>query len=173
VHQAQLPKWRQAATDAILSGTCASITSAATLALCSQLEEGRPAGGINGPSQWIWGEREAYARDTSVRHTAVGYAIHHLASVFWAILYERAVGARRGRKKPARILLEATAISTCAFVVDYGLTPKRLQPGFEKHLSPTSMAAVYAMFAVGLAAATLYRQRRAAWESKPRGAAPT
>jgi hypothetical protein len=162
VHQNEVTKWRQAATDALFSGSCASIASAAMLALCSQLEEGRPAGGINAPSQWIWGEREAYTRDTTLRHTAVGYAIHHSTSIFWAVLYERAVGARRGRKTPGRALVEAAAMSAGAFVVDYGLTPKRLQPGFEKHLSPVSMVAVYAMFAVGLAAATLYRQRQAA-----------
>ena len=153
-------KWKDAARDALLSGSCASIASAAMLVVRSQLDEGRPAGGLNAPSQWIWGEREAYERRATLKHTAVGYAIHHLASVFWAVLYERGIGARQRPKSAGRILIEAAAMSASAFVVDYGFTPRRLQPGFEKHLSPESMLAVYAAFAAGLAAATLYRQRR-------------
>jgi hypothetical protein len=152
-------RWKDAARDALVSGTSASVASALMLTACSAIERGRPAAGINAPSQWVWGRREGYARRASLRHTAIGYAIHHATSIFWAVFYERAFGARRGPKSTARILAEAAAMSVGAFVVDYGLTPKRFQPGFEKHLSPPAMVAVYAAFALGLAATTLSRQK--------------
>jgi hypothetical protein len=45
--------------------------------------------------------------------------------------------------------------------VDYGLTPRRLQPGFDKQLSLPSMVVVYAAFAAGLVLSdALYRRRR-------------
>jgi hypothetical protein len=40
-------------------------------------------------------------------------------------------------------------------VTDYYLVPKRLTPGFEKRLSGKSLATVYALLAIGLAASEL------------------
>lgn len=41
-----------------------------------------PALPLNGPSQWVWGSRAPCEDGSGIRHTLVGYAIHHLASVF-------------------------------------------------------------------------------------------
>lgn len=43
--------------------------------------------------------------------------------------------------------------------VDYKLTPRRLQPGFEQRLSTPSMVAVYGSFALGLALAQGWLER--------------
>src|SRR5215217_386600 len=94
----ELQQLRSAAQRALFSGTSASISSAVALSICSRIDEGSYVGGLNGPSQWLWGEAEAYTREASVRHTVVGYAIHHLTSVFWATVYERIFGARDQRK---------------------------------------------------------------------------
>jgi hypothetical protein len=51
-------------------------------------------------------------------------------------------------------------VAAIANVVDFKLTPQRLTPGFEKHLSKRSLAIVYVSFAAGLAAAAYVRQRR-------------
>jgi hypothetical protein len=155
---------RDAAKDAVVSGSFAAVLSAAALSFCSQQEEGSAAGGLNGPSQWLWGEEEAYTREATLKHTAVGYAIHHSTSIFWATFYEHLFG--RGRKRHeqelsnARVIAEAAAMTAAAYIVDYKLTPKRFRPGFEKHISGGSMFAVYAAFGTGLALATLLRLRR-------------
>lgn len=141
--------------------------STLALAVCSKLEEGHAAGGINGPSQWVWGEAEAYTRRATLRHTAVGYAIHHVTSIFWATLHEAAFGraandaarAHPGRKSVQRICAEAAVTTAAAYVVDYHLTPRRLQPGFDKHLGALSMFVVYTAFGAGLAAAGIARRR--------------
>ncbi|WP_380596439.1 hypothetical protein [Steroidobacter flavus] len=107
----------------------------------------------------MWGEAEAYTREASLRHTAAGYAIHHATSIFWAVLHESVFGGRR--KKPAiQHCAEAAVSAATAYVVDYHLTPRRLRPGFEKHVSSTGMVAVYAAFAAGLAIAAIARDSR-------------
>jgi hypothetical protein len=147
------------AIDAIMSGTAASLASAAALMAGSRVRDGSWAGGLNGPSQWLWGESEAYTRQATMRHTAVGYAIHHSTSIFWALLYETIFGGSRKKKPAFQHCTEAVASAATAYVVDYHLTPPRLRPGFEKHVSPTGMVAVYAAFAAGLAITAILRDR--------------
>jgi hypothetical protein len=157
--QDQLQRLGDAARRALVSGTSASICSAVALSVCSRIDEGSFAGGLNGPSQWLWGEAEAYTREASVRHTVVGYGIHHATSVFWGTLYERTFGESGERKTPLRRCAEAALSTVGAYVVDYYLTPPRLRPGFEKHVSTPSMFVVYGAFAFGLAAASILRDR--------------
>jgi hypothetical protein len=142
-------------TRALLSGTAASIASALVLALAGRRELGDAAAPLNGPSQWIWGRHAPYRNGFSARHTLVGYAIHHLASVFWATGFERA--RRRRATLPAAI-----ATSAVACVVDYRFTPQRFTPGFEKRLSRWALFATYAAFAAGLALASRGCARRTA-----------
>lgn len=150
---------KRLAGEAVVSGSAASLASAAALMACSAAHEGSAAGGLNGPSQWLWGEAEAYTREATLRHTAAGYAIHHATSTFWAVLHEAVFGGRR-RKPAIQHCAEAAASAATAYVVDYYLTPRRLRPGFEKHVSPTGMVAVYAAFAAGLAITAIARDRR-------------
>jgi hypothetical protein len=142
---------KQTTREALLSGAAASVLSAIVLAICGRLENRSAAGPLNGPSQWIYGRRAAYAREPSLRHTLTGYLIHHFTATGWAWLHEWMFGARKQRQSPARRLGTAAVTTSVANFVDYKLTPKRLQPGFEAQLSRKSLFVVYAAFAVGLA----------------------
>jgi len=137
---------------AFFSGSLASVASTVALVLCGKGEVDDSCAPLNGPSQWIWGRHAKYKDGFSIRHTVVGYAIHHIASVFWAMFYER---FRRGRDARKAILPSAAATSAMAAFVDYELTPHRFRPGFEKRLSRRSLVLVYAAFGLGLAAASL------------------
>lgn len=131
----------------MVSGSVASILSTLTVSwLCSR-DGGSPARGSNATSHWIWGEPARYRDAPSLRHTAAGYAIHHASSVFWACGFEATTG-RRGNA--ARIAAGAAATAALAYVVDYHVVPRRLTPGFERHLSGAGMAATYGAFAIGL-----------------------
>jgi hypothetical protein len=152
--------WRQAFVRALSSGSTASLLSGIALAVCGKLEHNAPAGPLNGPSQWLWGERAARRRRASLRETAVGYAIHHGVSVGWATLHEKHVASLvEGRSMPARILAGAATASIACFI-DYGVARGRLQPGFDKQLSRTSLCVVYAAFAMGLALGEGVKTRR-------------
>lgn len=149
--------WQRALKAGLVSGAVASLTSAAALALLGRNEAGTAAGPLNGPSQWLWGRRAASRRRASVRHTAIGYLIHHVMASGWAVLHERACGPAPSRSASSELAKGAvTAALACA--VDYQATPKRLQPGFERQLSRKSLAVVYAAFAVGLALARYGRR---------------
>jgi hypothetical protein len=136
---------------ALISGAVASVLSTAVLALCGQIENRRPAGPVNGPSQWIFGRWAARVREPSLRHTLTGFLVHHAMSTGWAMLHERTLGEHKARQAfPARLGRAALTASVANFV-DFQLTPKRLRPGFETQLSRKSLFAVYAAFAIGLA----------------------
>lgn len=148
--------WHEALRRGLVSGTAASVTSAATLAACGAIEDGHAAAPTNAISHWLWGDGATRANRPSVRHTLAGYAIHHAASIFWAVLYERYVAD--AARAPARIAADAALASATACFVDYQLTPQRLRPGFERRLSRGALLAVYAAFAAGLAISTLGRR---------------
>lgn len=134
-----------------LSGSAASIASSVALVLAGRRELADGNAPLNGPSQWLWGRQAPYRHGFSVRHTVLGYAIHHLASVFWAMLYER-----MARRQP---LAAAAVTAATACFVDYRLTPERFTPGFEKRLSRKALFAVYVAFAAGLFATSLIRAK--------------
>ena len=142
--------WKASLRQAAVSGTAASLLSTAVLALSGKLENNAPAGPLNGPSQWLFGRSAAHRRSPSLRHTLTGFLIHHTMATGWALLHERLFGRHKQRQTPTRRLASAVATAAVANFVDYRLTPRRLQPGFEAQLSKKALFAVYAAFAVGL-----------------------
>ena len=60
---------------------------------------------------------------------------------------------------PAAIARDAAAVSAIAAVVDYGLMPKRLTPGWEEPLPIRSVAGGFAGLALGLAIGGFVTQR--------------
>lgn len=150
--------WKEAARRALWSGAAASVLSAIALSLCGALENRAPAGPLNGPSQWVWGQRAAHRRRFSLRYTVLSYLIHHLSAFGWATLHEKHVARlAHGRGMPAHVLAAATTATVACFV-DYRVARGRLQPGFEKQLSRSALLAVYAAFAIGLAVASFTGQ---------------
>lgn len=147
--------WIRAIRDGFVSGAVASIASTIALLLLGRFELGRWAAPVNGPSQWIWGKYAPYENRFSLRYTIVGYAVHHAASVFWAILFEKLRQRLSPDGKPEPVLVPAAVISTAAYTIDFHLTPERLTPGFQHRLSNHSLLIVYVTFGLGLAAAGL------------------
>ncbi len=141
--------WQQAWNDGLMSGAIGSLASTAALSLAGQKEIGSTLGPINVISRWIWGDRTAHHHEASLRYTATGYAIHHASATLWAIVYEK-LCERPQQALPARIG-GGLGVAAMACFCDYQLTPYRLQPGYEKHLSAPSLALVYASFGLALA----------------------
>lgn len=140
----------------LVSGSVAAITSGLAIALFSKKDSRTAYSAQNAVSHWLWGEEATHRHDLSVRHTLVGYGIHHASAVFWGVIYEHLM--RSKPLPPTAELLRATAFAGVANFVDYRLTPPRFKPGFERHLSRKSLALVYGAFAVGLAAGHLLQQ---------------
>ena len=153
---------RAAVRTGLIAGAMASVVSTLALALAGRRETGSVVAPTNAISHWLW-RGEAFAVDRpTLRHTVVGYAIHHLTSTFWAVLYAWLHGNRREAQTLPKAVAGATAAAAVACAVDYTVTPKRLTPGFEHRLSTGAMALVYGAFAIGLAAGCLAANRRSA-----------
>jgi len=145
--------WGQALSDGLISGGIASMASTAVLTVRGVREADTPYAPTNATSQWVHGEQAAYHDEPSMRHTAVGYVIHHASVTLWAVIYEKcfAEHAERGDAAGiARAAAGAAAVAAMACFVDYRVTPRRLRPGFEKRLSRPSLFMTYASFGAGL-----------------------
>lgn len=153
--------WRAALRDGALTGSFASLTSTAALAVCGQCESGSPHGPTNATSHWLWGDPAKYQDGASARYTLVGYGIHHASATFWAVIYERLFGKLADRRDMIPAAAAASAVSGLACLVDYTITPHRLRPGYEHRLSAGSLALVYASFGAGLLLGGLARSRPA------------
>jgi len=146
-----MENWSDSLRRGALTGSVASATSAAALALCSQKENHSPFSAVNAVSHWLWGDRAARKDQPSLRYTLLGYGIHHASAVFWGVLFERWFRHVLARRRPVPTAAAGTAMAAVACFVDYKMTPKRLHPGFEQRLSTGSLALVYAAFGAGLA----------------------
>ena len=151
--------WPQAARDALGSGSGGAVLSTLALAASGRAETGSFVAPTNAISHWIWGDRATRRDAPSARYTLVGYLTHHAASIFWALFYERWFGKAKDRGDVATAFAGGAAISAVACFVDYRLTPRRLQPGYEMRLSKPSLAVVYVSFGIGLAIGVLFRAR--------------
>jgi hypothetical protein len=138
----------------LVSDLLSSGVSAAVLAWRGRVDARSAAAPVNAVSHWLW-PREALRQDgPSARYTLTGIGIHFAAAVLWSGLYETVRACHR-EVTPAKVVVDAVAVSAVAAVVDLACVPDRLTPGFEKRLSPRSVAMVYAGFATGLALAGL------------------
>src|SRR4051812_16997335 len=81
--------WSNAMRRAWVSGAASSVLSAEVMAVWGLLGRRGAAGPINGPSQWVHGRVAAYRTRPTLRHTMLGYLIHHLSATGWAVLHER------------------------------------------------------------------------------------
>jgi hypothetical protein len=142
---------------AAITGSVASIAVTGVLALLAKTERKGALQPMNATSHWLHGDKAGAVAKPDVAHTAVGYATHHASAVFWALLFEAWLG-RNAPRSPLRLLRDAAALSAIAAAVDYGITPRRLTPGWEIVLPASKMVAAFAALAAGLAAgATLTR----------------
>jgi hypothetical protein len=144
--------------SSLVSGSIASVVSAAVLSGLAKAEGKTPVQPINATSQWLHGEKAGKVKQVDAIHTGAGYATHHAACVLWASLFET-IRSRAADAGPASILRDAALVSTTAAVVDYGLVPRRLTPGWEGPLPIRSVAGGFAGLALGLAMGGLITKR--------------
>lgn len=143
----------------LIAGTTASLLSTLALSLTGRWEARSYSAPTNAISHWLWRARALHVDRPTWRHTGLGYAIHHGTSTLWALLYAGLYGNRLSARSAPGALAGAAVASALACAVDYTLTPQRLRPGFEHHLSKRAIALAYAGCALGLAAGCLMANR--------------
>jgi hypothetical protein len=146
-----LHDWARAGGYAAISGTATSLAMAFALAMLARAERKSGLQLLNATSHWLHGNQAGLVSQADLAHTFVGYGTHHASAWFWALLFERWLIAR-GRRSGIALVRDAVIMAAIAAAVDYGITPKRLTPGWETVLSKRSMIGAYVAMAVGLAA---------------------
>lgn len=140
---------RRPLQHAALCGLGAGL-AAQTMVVAAALADGKsPARPINATSHWLWGPEAGREPGVTLRHTAVGALTNQGAALFWGTIFGLHL-ARHPHHAPARILSEAAMMGLVASVMDYGLLPRRLTPGWELAVSRTSVALGMAAMALGL-----------------------
>jgi len=159
--------WTHTLRRAILPGALASVCSTLVLGALAKREAGSMFTGVNAISHWLWGDKAMRADHPSLKHTAVGYLIHHASALFWAALFERSCKKILDQQDVATSATAAAVATGVACFADYQLTPPRLRPGFEQRLSRSSLTLVYVAFGAGLAAGAVLSRRRQAERNQP------
>lgn len=149
--------WQEVMRRAAISGSSASMVSAALLLGMGQRDCRSVTAPVNAISHWLWGDRAIPQQTASLRYTVPGYVIHHAASVFWAVFQERYLFTQAGPPAIATTVRTSVVVAALACVVDLCFTPRRFTPGFERRLKPGSLALVYVAFGIGLALPALGR----------------
>lgn len=140
--------------SALITGTAASLVSTAALAALAKAEGKSAYQPTNATSHWLHGEDAASERNPDIAHTLVGYGTHHASALFWALPFQVWLAARPPRNA-LELLGDASVMSAIAATVDYGVTPRRLTPGWELVLSKPSLLATFGSMALGLTAGAL------------------
>ncbi|MGN7753346.1 hypothetical protein [Sinorhizobium sp. 22678] len=135
------------------SGLCAGLAALAALAVAAERRNRSPWRPINATSHWIHGPRSGSVSRPDLAHTGTGFTTHMLASFWWALPFSAMTG-RSARPSPSRVVAAAAGTTALAALVDYGLVPKRLTPGWELALPKSDLMMAYVAMGLGLVLGT-------------------
>lgn len=135
------------------SGLCAGLAALAALAVAAERRNRSPWRPINATSHWIHGPRSGSVSRPDLAHTGTGFTTHMLASFWWALPFSAMIG-RSARPSPSRVVAAAAGTTALAALVDYGLVPKRLTPGWELALPKSDLMMAYVAMGLGLVLGT-------------------
>ena len=136
--------------DSFWQSQIAGAATTGAVALCGQIEDGDAISPVNAISHIAWGDSAYDEREISLKHTGTAVLLNQTAIFSWALLYQVLFGRAQKRGDLKTSLLGGVLVSAIAYVVDYHVVPKRLKPGFERHLMPRSLLFIYAILALAL-----------------------
>lgn len=104
---------------------------------------------LNAAAHVFIGSRALYFERFNFPVTLLGLLLLVVALLVWGTLFALVAGRARG----TRLFLIATGFALLIYIVNTGLLPARIRPGFELTLSAAELAAVYVALALALAGA--------------------
>lgn len=146
---------RTTTVRAAVIGATAGLTLCGALGLLGRREGRSAAAPINATSHVFHGAAAGDVDSIDVPHTGAGSVINLGASIFWALPFAWWLHQRR-KPTVSDVALGAATTATVAAVVDYGVLPRRLSPGWELVLPPRAVATAFGSMAAGLALGALF-----------------
>ena len=131
----------------IYCGAGAAVGAVAAIMTLAKAE-GKPAlAPVNASSHWLWGDKAGRQTEADLEHTGIGGATNICAGLMWGGL----LGAHFQRRRPTSvgIVRDGAVMGAIAGLLDYGLLPRRLSPGWELVLSGRSVVLGMASMAAG------------------------
>jgi len=134
----------------LFCGAGAALASLSSVALLARAE-GEPAlRPISASGHWLWGDDAAVKGEPGMTRSGVGGATNIGAGLMWGGLFGAWV--QRNASTPGEVLRDGAALGAVAGLLDYGLLPRRLSPGWELALSSRSVVLSMAAMAAGAVA---------------------
>ena len=147
---------RRFIANCLISGAAGGLLSHVAAAAASRRERGKSDLAMHAVSHIAWGDAPESHTGRHAYNEAIGTALHHGASIFWASFFEALYGPAAERSTRSA-LVGGVTIAAAAYVTDYHVVSDRFKPGFEAHLSNASLFSIYAALAIGLAAGARLR----------------
>ena len=131
----------------LLCGAGAALGSLAAIMACAKTERRPVLAPVSASSHWLHGGDAIRHGDPDLSHTGLGAATNIAAGCMWGGL----LGAHLQGTDPAPrdIIKDGIVMGAIAGVLDYGLLPRRLSPGWELALSDRSVVLSMAAMAGG------------------------
>ena len=142
----------------VATGLLASLSSALAAAAFGHANRRHGARPINAIAHIYDGGPPPSRDGLRSRNTMVGMAMHTVASVWWALVFEAFFGAA-ARRHGAAALAGGAGTTALACLVDYRVVSSRLRPGYERHLSRSQMFFVYSALAAGFVLSARLQRR--------------
>lgn len=146
------------ARTAIYAGAGAALASLAAIALLSRRQGHSPVRAVNATSHVIHGPEDAPSDEVDARRTAPGLLINIGSAFFWGAVFATTEPGR-GQSSTRATVGRAFMTALAAGIIDYGLVPRRLRPGWELAIGKRSVALSLAAMGAGLAAGGLLAHR--------------
>ncbi len=136
---------------ALLCSATGALGAYAAVAWAANARGRSVAAPANATSHWLQGPQAGAHDEWDAAHTGVGLATHVASAAFWAAPYVM-WNERNSSPTFGSDLRTALATAAVAAVLDYGILPRRLSPGWHLVLPPRHVAAGFVGLGLGLAA---------------------
>lgn len=133
----------------LMAGLAGTIVSGVALMVLGQAFAGSPLAAFNATSHWLFGTEAASIRGFSLRVTGTGMMTHVLACFFWGAILVALLLAT-GIRRTIAVWLAALLVGLLALVIDYGMLPEQLSPGWHLVLPGTAVLAGFLALGAGL-----------------------
>lgn len=148
-------KWKfknvaRAGQDSVRKGQICTLATTGAVALCGQIESGKPFAPINAVSHITFGDEALTQDDFSLKYTVTGVMLNNSANASWAAVHEILFGEYQDEGNVPVSLAGGFIVSLLAYITDFYVVPKRITPGFEHRLSKRSLLFVYILLALAL-----------------------
>lgn len=134
----------------LLAGVSGAIVSAMALMALSQSFARSPFVALNATAHWLVGPDAISQNGFSVGVTGVGLLTHFLACLFWGAVFAALLSVMHV-KEIFLMWLYGLLLSMIALIIDYGVLPEQLSPGWHLVLPVKAVLAAFIALGAGLA----------------------